>query len=374
MGITKLGQRRYRIEIDRGRTAGGKRERYYETVTGTRKQAQARDRELRRLLDTGIDIEPSRLTVAEWLDQWLANYARPAVSARTLASYGGTAAIFAASLGPVRLRDLRPEHIQATMASYLAGGRSNRTGRRHFVVFKSALRRAVRLGLLYRNPADAVEPPRPERKEMRTADLETITRVLEECRQDDLRRLIYFAVQTGLRAGELLGLTWSDIDWDHGQIRIRRSRNSFEASGFAEPKARSRRSVAVSKGTLDVLREQRAAQNQQRLALGGRWAHHDLVFPRREGSPEDVNNLAKRWGALRDRLGLTGLRFHDLRHTSATLALEAGVHPKVVQERLGHTNIGITLDTYSHVLPNMQREAAEALDALLPRPRERGAS
>ena len=209
---------------------------------------------------------------------------------------------------------------------------------------------------------------------MRTADLETITRVLEECRQDDLRRLIYFAVQTGLRAGELLGLTWSDIDWDHGQIRIRRSRNSFEASGFAEPKARSRRSVAVSKGTLDVLREQRAAQNQQRLALGGRWAHHDLVFPRREGSPEDVNNLAKRWGALRDRLGLTGLRFHDLRHTSATLALEAGVHPKVVQERLGHTNIGITLDTYSHVLPNMQREAAEALDALLPRPRERGAS
>ena len=374
MGITKLGPGRYRIEIDRGRTLQGKRDRYYETVTGSKKQAQARDRELRRLLDTGVEIEPSKLTVEEWLDQWLRNYAKPAVSARTLKSYKETAAVFTASVGSVRLRDLRPEHIQAAIAALLASGRSNRTGQRHFVVFKSALRRAVRLGLLYRNPADAVETPRPERKEMRTADREALQLVLQECKHDDLRRIIYVAVQTGLRAGELLGLTWSDVDWDHGQIRIRRSRNSFEASGFAEPKARSRRSVAVSQGTLDALREQRTAQNEQRLALGAAWRDRGLIFPRRDGSPETVNNLSKRWGALRDRVGLQGLRLHDLRHTSATLALEAGVHPKVVQERLGHANIGITLDTYSHVLPNMQREAADALDALVPRPRERGAS
>ena len=374
MGITKLGPRRYRIEIDRGRTLGGKRDRYYETVTGTKREAQARDRELRRLLDTGVEIEPSKLTVDEWLDQWIRSYARPAVSARTLATYKESVSMFTATIGSVRLRDLRPEHIQATIESYLASGRSNRTGRKHFVVFKGALRRAVRLGLLYRNPADAVEPPRPERKETHTADPETIARVLDACEHDDLRRVIYVAVQTGLRAGELLGLTWSDIDWDHGQIWIRRSRNSFEASGFAEPKARSRRSVAVSRGTLDVLREQRAAQNQQRLALGEQWSARDLIFPRRDGTAETVDNLSRRWGALRDRLGLTGLRFHDLRHTSATLALEAGVHPKVVQERLGHANIGVTLDTYSHVLPNMQRAAAEALDAMVPRPRRRGAS
>ena len=374
MGITKLGLRRYRIEIDRGRTLTGKRDRYYETVTGSKKQAQARDRELRRLLDTGIEIEPSKLTVEEWLDQWIRNYAQPAVSARTLATYKETVAIFTASLGSVRLRDLRPEHIQATIVSYLASGRTNRTAQKHFVVFKGALRRAVRLGLLYRNPADAVEPPRPKRTEMRTADVETLTRVLEQCEQDDLRRIIYIAVQTGLRAGELLGLTWSDVDWEHGQIGIRRARNSFEASGFAEPKARSRRSLAVSQGTLDVLREQRAAQKEQWLALGGRWSDRDLIFPRRDGSAETVDNLSNRWGSLRDRLGLEGLRFHDLRHTSATLALEAGVHPKVVQERLGHANIGVTLDTYSHVLPNMQRAAAETLDAMVPRPRERGAS
>ena len=374
MGITKLGPRRYRIEIDRGRTPQGGRDRYYESVTGTKRQAQTRERELRRSLDTGVDIEPSTLTVAEWLERWLRDYAKPAVSARTLATYRATVLLFTTSVGSVRLSDLRPEHIQAVIASYVAGGRTNRTARKHFVVLKGALRRAVRLGLLHRNPADAVEPPRPERREMQTADLETLARVLEECEPDDLRRIIYVAVQTGLRAGVLLGLSWADIDWDHGQIRIRRARNSFEASGFAEPKARSRRSVAVSKGTLDALREQRAAQNRQRLALGEQWEDHDLVFPRRGGSPETVNNLSKRWGALRDRMGLQGLRLHDLRHTSATLALEAGVHPKVVQERLGHANIGITLDTYSHVLPNMQREAADALDALVPRPRERGVS
>jgi integrase len=373
MAITKLGPNHYRIEVDQGRRPDGSRARIYETVRGRKRDAEERERAIRHQLDTGLDFEPAKLTVGEWLEHWLTDFAAPKVSPRTLAAYKSTVKIMSEFLGTVPLRDLRAVHIQRALAAYMARGRSRRSARKHFVVLKGALRRAVRMGLIHRNPADVVEPPKPERHEMRTASPETLQLLLDGCRDPDLRRMIYVLVQTGLRAGELLGLKWHDIDWEHATIQVLRARNKFEPSGFGEPKARSRRAVAVSPATLETLREHRAAQHERRLLIGKGWRDLDLIFPRADGSPEDVNNLSKRFGALRKRLGIEGLRVHDLRHTSATLALQAGVHPKIVQERLGHANIGVTLDTYSHVLPNMQREAADALDALVPQPK-RGAS
>ena len=306
---------------------------------------------------------PDRETVAAFLHRWLTEHAAPRVTARTTNSYRQTVTIFSELIGGLRLRDLRPDHIASALAEYQSRGRTGRTAQKHFTVLKGALAQAVRLGLLPRNPADAVSRPRAEHHEMQTVDAETIQRILSECGDEEFRRLIYVAIQTGLRAGELLGLRWDDIDWENGQIHVQRARNSFERGGFAEPKAHSRRSVAISIGTLDALREHRVAQAERRLSLGDVF-----VFPRVDGAAGTVESLSRRWRALSDRLGLTGLRFHDLRHTSATLALKARVHPKVVQERLGHSSIRITLDTYSHVLPNMQREAAEALDSIVPRP------
>lgn len=370
--ITKRGDRRWMIRLELGRDPGtGNRRRHHETVRGTKRDAQRRLSELQQQLTVGVGIPPDRITVAEYLRSWLNDHVAPRVTARTTADYGQTVAIFSELIGNVRLRDLRPDHIASALATYQARGRAGRTVQKHFVVLKGALGQAVQLGLINRNPADAISRPRADHREMQTADEETIQRVLSECADDDLRRLIYVAIQTGLRAGELLGLRWGDVDWENSQLHLQRARNSFERSGFAEPKAHSRRSVAISAGTIDALREHRVVQAERRLSLGELWQGTDLIFPRTAGVAETVNNLSKRWGALRDRISLDGLRFHDLRHTSATLALKAGVHPKVVQERLGHSNIGITLDTYSHVLPNMQREAAEALDALVPRPATR---
>ena len=171
------------------------------------------------------------------------------------------------------------------------------------------------------------------------------------------------AVDSGMRAGELLGLRWSDLNWARSIVQVQRSRNSFAPTGFAEPKTKaSRRTIVLSATGLELLRVHRIAQNGKRLLLGPAWPDNDLVFARPDGSPEDVSNLSRRWVLLCKRAGVSDLRFHDLRHTSATMALARGIHPKVVQERLGHSTIGITLDTYSHVLPSMQEDAAERME------------
>ncbi len=189
---------------------------------------------------------------------------------------------------------------------------------------------------------------------MQVATPEQLAQFYDRCDDRDLSRAVFVLVHTGLRTGELLGLRWSDIDSDHAQ----RARNEYEPSGFKEPKTRSsRRSIALTAEALAVLREHRNAQLERRLQLDSAWDDGDLVFPRSAGTPESVRNLSTRWKARRSLGGMEHLRLHDMRHTSATLALKAGVHPKIVQERLDHANIGVTLDTYSHVLPNMQREA-----------------
>ena len=219
------------------------------------------------------------------------------------------------------------------------------------------------LELIPHNPANAVTKPRVVRREMRVVDMETLAAILDACDDPDLGRLINLAVHTGLRAGELLGLRWADISWEHSVLQVKRARNEFAEAGFAEPKtAAGRRAIALSSREIAILRAHRAAQRERRLSLGPLWSRQDLVFPRPNGKPGNVSNLARQWRALCGRVGVAGVRFHDLRHTSATIALVSGVHPKIVQERLGHSTISVTLDTYSHVLPSMQEDAAHRIE------------
>ena len=325
----------------------------------TRKEALERRRAFQRRIEHGIDVVGAQSRLGEYFERWLRDHAARSVSARTLAVYEQTGRVFVAPIASVRLSDLRPPHIEAALDTYLRTGASNRTAAKHLTVLKSALARAVALELLLQNPAAVVTKPRAGRREMRVADMETLAAILGACDDPDFGRLIRLAVHTGLRAGELLGLKWADVSWDHSLLQVKRARNEFAVSGFAEPKtAAGRRAVAMSARELALLREHRAAQSGRRLMFGPAWSNNDLVFPRSDGSPESVSALARRWRALCERVGVTGVRFHDLRHTSATLALASGVHPKVVQERLGHSTISVTLDTYSHVLPSMQEDAA----------------
>ena len=224
------------------------------------------------------------------------------------------------------------------------------------------------MGLLGRNPADAVIRPKLVKKEMKTLTDTQVQTLLLAVRGTRYEALYLLAVTTGIRQGELLGLRWSDLDWVTRQLSVQRQLQRLSGQGmvFSEPKSASgRRVIALGSATIEKLREHYKHQQLERLAAGGRWIENDLIFPTIIGTPIEGSNLIRNFKSRLHAYNLPNIRFHDLRHTAATLMLQQGIHPKVVQERLGHSQISMTLDTYSHVLPNMQEEAAQKIDELI---------
>jgi integrase len=227
----------------------------------------------------------------------------------------------------------------------------------------------VKWQLVPRNVAEAVTAPRPRKREMLTLDREQTRRLLSTARGDRLEALYVLAVTAGLRQGELLGLRWADIDLETGTLTIKRSLR-YEKDGpyYTEGKRdHSRRRVELGASTVAAIKAHRKRQNQERLAYAGLWEDHDLIFPDENGHPIRARNLARRFHKLLKRAGLEdlGLTFHGLRHTCATLMLLGDVPVKVVSERLGHADVALTLRVYSHVLPGMQKNAADSLDEML---------
>jgi len=224
--------------------------------------------------------------------------------------------------------------------------------------------------MIPRNVAEAVQAPKPKRPEISVPPMEDVERLLEAARNNRDYAVICTAIFTGMCLGELVGLKWEDIDLNAKTIAVRRTLQRLTGQGliFTDPKSqKSRRQIVIPSALTDILREHRKAQRELKLLYWPAYREHDLVFPRPDGSPEGPSNLSNRFKALAARVGLKGLRFHDLRHLHATILLAQGIHPKVVQERLVHQSITLTLDTYSHVIPTLQREAADALEKLFGR-------
>jgi len=223
--------------------------------------------------------------------------------------------------------------------------------------------------LMGRNVCDLVDAPRVPKQELQVLDVEQAQQFLEAAKSDPLEALYIAALTTGMREGELLALKWKDIDFQQGTIQVKRTIARVRGQGFKvlEPKTpKSRRSIHLAPMTLEALKHHRIRQRQQRLIAGAAWEEHDWVFCNSLGKPMERGNMVKRsFRRVLTRAGLPQIRFHDLRHSCATLLLSMGVHPKIVQERLGHSQIAVTLDTYSHVLPSLQEEASHRLDTLL---------
>ena len=309
-----------------------------------------------------------------FLKRWLRDYAAVRVAAKTFERYAEIVRLhLIPALGHHPLAKLQPLHIQAHYSQALQDGRRDGKGGllaqtvlHHHRILKEALQQAVRWQLLARNPADAVDPPRPRRREMRALDDAPTAVLLTAAEGTSLHIPVLLAVTTGLRRGEVVGLRWSDVDLDAETLAVRQCVEQTKAGlSFKEPKtAKGRRVVAVPRITTEALRRHKAEQAKQRLLLGPAYHDQGLVCARPDGRIWAPQALSAAFSALAHRLHLP-IGFHGLRHSHATQLLKQGVHPKIVSERLGHATVGITLDVYSHVLPGMQEDAARRADAAL---------
>ncbi len=363
------------ICYDLPRDHNGRRRQKVVTYRGTKRDAQ---RELTRILhemNEGLYVEPSEMTVAQYLERWLEDYARPNTSPKTMERYTDwVRGHLSPALGTLKLRNLMPLHIQDLYAAALARGRRDGKGglapqsvlHLHRVLHQ-ALDRAVRWQLLARNPAAAVDPPRVVRRDMRILSDDEAGQLLSAAQGTRLYVPILLALTTGLRRGEVLALRWKDVDLERAVLAVTRTlEQTAERLAFKEPKTkRSRRVVTLPSTMVDVLRGHKVAQAQERLLLGLGRDETALVVSRYDGEPQNPRNFSKEFTRIARGAGLASVGFHTLRHTHATQLLASNVHPKVAQERLGHSTIATTLDIYSHVVPSMQEAAAQKTDVAI---------
>jgi len=369
--IVKRYKGSYTIVLNLGTDpATGKRKQQWISVKGTKKVAERRLAEMLHQLDTGTFMKPGKTTLAVYLRQWLGDYCWANLAPRTAEGYESIVQChLIPSLGQIPLTQLKPEHLQHVYSEKLAAGLSHRTVRYIHVTLHKALQDAARLGIIVRNPADAVKPPKVQRHEMRTMNESDIHIFLEFAKSTPHYALFYTALFTGMRRSELLAIRWSDVDLILCQLSVTRALYQLQDGSriFRQPKtAKGRRSISLSPSTAIVLREHREQQKEVSQALGSTLTEDDLVFCHADGKPLLPNSVSHAWTKLAYRTGLKGIRLHDARHTHASLMLKQGVHPKIVQERLGHSSIATTLDIYSHTVPGLQKAAAERLDTLLP--------
>lgn len=365
--IVKRYKGSYTIVLNLGHDPStGKRKQQWVTVKGTKKEAEKRLSELLNQLDTGTFMKAGKTTVAEFLGKWLSDYAQPNLSPRGFERYESIVRVhLVPGLGNVPLTQLKPEHLQRLYTAKLNNGLSAGTVKYLHTVLHKALQTAMKWGSVSRNVADGVDVPRTRRAEMQTWNEDEMACFLEAARKTPYFALFHTALFTGMRRSELLALRWSDVDSIYSQIYINRSLHHLQDSSyvFTQPKSESsRRTIALSPSAILVLQDHYEKRKLERAMLGIPLEDDDLVFSILKGKPLRPNTVSRAWTMLAARAGVKVIRFHDARHTHASLMLKQGTHPKIVQERLGHASIQITLDTYSHVVPGLQEAAAARFD------------
>ncbi len=364
-GITKRKDGRYMARYTVQTPDGPKRK----TIYGTKyKEVEVKLNEARGDAAKGLVYDDENLTVGKYLERWLADSVLGTVRQRTYEGYAHMVERhIAPSLGRVKLKNLTPAHVRGLYRERLDSGLSLRTVQYIHTTLSKALKQAAEDGLIPRNSAASVKAPRPRREEIRPLDREQVRALFEAVSGHRLEALYIVAVTAGLRLGELLGLKWEDVDLDTGTLQVRRVLSEARSGRlFEAPKSGKGRQIRLTRYATEALKRHRKRQLEERMKLAGLWQDQGLVFPSQVGTPLFARNLQRHFKALLKRAGLPQtIRFHDLRHTCATLLLRQGVNPKFVQELLGHADISLTLNVYSHVLPDMGDAAAGAMDDAL---------
>lgn len=344
----------------------GKRKRKY--IYGKSRAEVNRERiKLQNEHQRGVPIQTAGTTMAAFLDQWLTTI-KPSIRPKTYKSYESIVRLhLAPAIGRVRIDKLTQQHVHELMAAKALEGLSLRTVTYIRNVLRAALNQAMKWDLVPRNVATLVDPPKVEAYEPTIISKTQATRLLESLRGDRLYALYALALSIGLRQGEVLGLRWSDVDLDRGNVAIRRQLQVIDGvQVLTEPKSKtSRRTIPLPSSLIELLRTHRRNQLEERIRVGGRWqAQWDLVFTTPIGTPLDDSNIRKHFREALTTAGLPPMRFHDMRHSAASMLAALGVHPSVAQRILGHANIHTTLAVYTHVENVAMREATDLIGDL----------
>lgn len=364
-GEGSISQRADGLWMARVSLPNGKRKALYGK---TRKEAQDKLRAALRDLDAGLDLSAGRQTVGQFLERWLEDVAKPGLRPKTFQSYAQLVRLYLKpDLGHHQLAKLTPQHVQAMMTAKTAAGLSPRTVQYIRAVLRRALGQALKWGLVSRNVATLVDPPRSIKAPVSPLTAEQARSFIAFTADDRLGPLFHVAIASGLRQGELFGLRWDDVDLAAGVLRVRHALQRIDGElTLVEPKtALSRRTVTLPASAVAALRVQKDRQTFERAQAGDRWQEAGFVFTSTVGTPLNPSNVDKRLKSLLAEAGLPRQRFHDLRHCAASLLLAGGVAPRTIMGILGHSQISLTMNTYAHLSPALERDAARALDTVL---------
>ena len=364
---------KWAIVVDVKDSSTGERKRKWHSFSGTKREAQVESARLISEIKGGVYINPDKTTLTTFFERWL-KHVKPGVAPKTYERYEEIVMkSIAPKIGDITLAKLKTERIDRAFSEALTSGRRDGTGglsprtvhhmRR---VLIKALNQAVTWDLLAKNPAQATKSPKVEKKTMMAYDVTQTAVLLGALRPTRIFMPVVLAVMCGLRRGEILALRWKHVDLDNASLSIMESAEQTENGvRYKEPKAGRSRTVALSETVVEELRKHRAKQAEEQLKLGIRIEGDSFIVAQADSRPLQPRSLSHEWVRVIEKVKLPRIRFHDLRHTHASQLLSAGVHPKIASERLGHSNIGITLDLYSHVMPGMQADAAEQVDAAI---------
>ena len=381
--ITKRAKGTYTIVLNGGiDPVTGKRKQHWITVKGSKKDAEKKLSEILHNQDKGIGfVNPGKLTLQEYLESWLEDYCKPNLSPDSTETYRFMCnKHINPELGHIPLSALNSLHIQKLENKKLESGRlngkgglSNRTVKYIHITLTKALKMAVKSGLLMRNPCDSVEPPKVTQTEFKILNEDDINKLLEALKGSEYYPIFFTDLFSGMRRSELLALRWQDVDLLSMTASVNRVIKVLNGGGieFRPPKTqKSRRLIALTPANTVILREHLEARKQYLKSLNPNFDpdkdfdESELVFCHPDGKPYLPDSVTHAWMTLVKRIGLDGVRLHDVRHSHASILLKQGVHPKIVQERLGHATINTTLDIYSHVVPGLQAAAAAKFDEI----------
>lgn len=347
----------------------------YDEMTGKRKQkskggfksSREAQKALNKVLveiEEGSFVEPSKETLGAFLDSWLEGKKMNLKESSYMLYERFIHTYIIPHLGNVKLDKLKPTHIQKLYSSMAETHKSTTINKVHKIL-KASLDQAVKFGFLKQNPVLYVEKPKETKAPVAVWDEKQVQHFLQIAKKSRYYIVFLLAVATGMRRGEILGLRWQDIDFDNRILSVSQTLSAQNKLLPTAKTASSQRSIDLDTNTIAELREHRVRVLKEKVRQGDAYNDFDLVCCSVTGKPTQNENIWRVWTDYVKQSGLPRIRFHDLRHTHATLMLKAGIHPKVVSERLGHANVGITLNTYSHVVKGMQKEAAQKIGDML---------